>query len=190
MGKTAASSSYHKDVQFTIGNSRVIPNAGLLITSGMLENCGFDDVMIRFNRKTQKYSSSDIMKAMLASILTGNLGFEDIHQLEKDPDFYMDALHINGIPSEATYRQRITELALDQGPEIEEALNQLSLDLLKKHKAKLTPTKEGYIVIDIDVSPFINEKCKKEGIGRTYKKKDGFAPIFAARTGRLILSAD
>ncbi|MDO4805008.1 MAG: IS1380 family transposase [Lachnospiraceae bacterium] len=38
---------------------------------------------------------------------------------------------------------------------------------------------EGYVVIDVDVSPFINEKCKKEGNGRTYKKKDGFAPIFA-----------
>ena len=188
MGKTAASSSYHKDVQFTIGNSRVIPNAGLLITSGMLEECSFDDALSRFTRKTQKYSSADIMKAMLASILTGNLGFEDIRQLEKDPAFYMDALHMKGIPSEATYRQRITELALDHGPEIEETLNQLSLDLLKKYNVKLTPTKEGYIVIDIDVSPFINEKCKKEGIGRTYKKKDGFAPIFAyiAQEGYLL----
>ena len=157
----------------------MIPNAGLLITSGMPEECSFDAALSRFTRKTQKYSSADIMKAMLASILTGNLGFEDIHQLEKDPAFYMDALHMKGIPSEATYRQRITELALNHGPEIEETLNQLSLDLLKKYNVKLTPTKEGCIVIDIDVSPFINEKCKKEGIGRTYKKKDGFAPIFA-----------
>ena len=186
--KGSASSSYHKSVRFTIGNSRVVPNAGLLIASGMLEECSFDDALSRFTRKTQKYSSADIMKAMLASILTGNLGFEDIRQLEKDPAFYMDALHMKGIPSEATYRQRITELALDHGPEIEETLNQLSLDLLKKYNVKLTPTKEGYIVIDIDVSPFINEKCKKEGIGRTYKKEDGFAPIFAyiAQEGYLL----
>ena len=115
--KGSASSSYHKSVRFTIGNSRVVPNAGLLIASGMLEECSFDDALSRFTRKTQKYSSADIMKAMLASILTGNLGFEDIRQLEKDPAFYMDALHMKGIPSEATYRQRITELALDHGPE-------------------------------------------------------------------------
>ena len=135
--KGSASSSYHKSVRFTIGNSRVVPNAGLLIASGMLEECSFDDALSRFTRKTQKYSSADIMKAMLASILTGNLGFEDIRQLEKDPAFYMDALHMKGIPSEATYRQRITELALDHGPEIEETLNQLSLDLLKKYNVKL-----------------------------------------------------
>lgn len=72
--KGSASSSYHKSVRFTIGNSRVVPNAGLLIASGMLEECSFDDALSRFTRKTQKYSSADIMKAMLASILTGNLG--------------------------------------------------------------------------------------------------------------------
>ena len=66
--KGSASSSYHKSVRFTIGNSRVVPNAGLLIASGMLEECSFDDALSRFTRKTQKYSSADIMKAMLASI--------------------------------------------------------------------------------------------------------------------------
>ncbi len=39
--------------------------------------------------------------------------------------------------------------------------------------------KKGYVPIDIDVNPFLDEKCKKEGISRTYKKKDGYAPIFA-----------
>ena len=162
-----------------MGSSRVIPNSGLLITSEILEESGFDGALSRFSRPSQKYSAADIMKAMLASILTGNLGFGDICQLQQDPEFYADALHMGGIPSEATYRQRITDLALERGPEIEDVLNQLNLDLLKKFNVKLTPIPEGYVTIDIDVSPFINEKCRKEGIGRTYKKKDGFAPIFA-----------
>lgn len=33
--------------------------------------------------------------------------------------------------------------------------------------------------LDIDVSPFDNSKIKKEGVSRTYKEFDGFAPIFA-----------
>ena len=37
----------------------------------------------------------------------------------------------------------------------------------------------GFVQIDIDVSPFIDEKCAKEGISKTYKLKDGYAPIFA-----------
>jgi hypothetical protein len=33
--------------------------------------------------------------------------------------------------------------------------------------------------LDVDVSPFDNSNTKKEGVGFTYKKVDGFAPIFA-----------
>jgi len=33
--------------------------------------------------------------------------------------------------------------------------------------------------LDIDVSPFDNSKTKKEGVSRTYKGYDGYAPIFA-----------
>ena len=37
----------------------------------------------------------------------------------------------------------------------------------------------AYIPLDIDVSPFDNGKTKNEGVSRTYKGCDGFAPIFA-----------
>ena len=33
--------------------------------------------------------------------------------------------------------------------------------------------------LDIDVSPFDNSKTSKEGVSRTYKGCDGYAPIFA-----------
>jgi hypothetical protein len=33
--------------------------------------------------------------------------------------------------------------------------------------------------VDIDVSPFDNSKTKKEGVSWTYKKFDGYVPIFA-----------
>jgi hypothetical protein len=35
------------------------------------------------------------------------------------------------------------------------------------------------VALDVDVSPFDNSKTKKEGIGFTYKKFMGYAPIFA-----------
>lgn len=35
------------------------------------------------------------------------------------------------------------------------------------------------MAVDLDVSPFDNSKTKKEGISWTYKKFDGYAPIFA-----------
>ncbi len=38
---------------------------------------------------------------------------------------------------------------------------------------------ECYLPLDIDVSPFDNSGTKKEGVSRTYKGADGYAPIFA-----------
>ncbi len=48
-------------------------------------------------------------------------------------------------------------------------------------KATITPLKTSkgqYIPVDIDVSPMDNSRTKKEGVGRTYKGCDGYAPIF------------
>ena len=36
-----------------------------------------------------------------------------------------------------------------------------------------------YIPLDIEVSPFANPDCGKEGVEWTYKQIDGYAPIFA-----------
>lgn len=39
--------------------------------------------------------------------------------------------------------------------------------------------KGGLAAVAIDVSPFDNSKTKKEGVSRTYRGVDGYAPIFA-----------
>lgn len=37
----------------------------------------------------------------------------------------------------------------------------------------------GYVPMDMDVTPFDNSKTKKQGVSRTYKGYDGYAPIMA-----------
>ena len=37
----------------------------------------------------------------------------------------------------------------------------------------------GYVPVDIDVTPFDNSKTKKQGVSRTYNGCDGYAPIMA-----------
>jgi hypothetical protein len=55
--------------------------------------------------------------------------------------------------------------------------------LIRKVAPVITPVKtekHGDVVpLDIDVSPFDNSGTKKEGVSRTYKKVDGYAPIFS-----------
>ena len=43
----------------------------------------------------------------------------------------------------------------------------------------ITPCHKNMVAVDIDVSPFDNSGTKKEGVSWTYKKVDGYAPIFA-----------
>ena len=46
---------------------------------------------------------------------------------------------------------------------------------------RIVPSKlpNGYVPVDIDVTPFDNSKTRKEGVSRTYKGYDGYAPIMA-----------
>jgi hypothetical protein len=43
----------------------------------------------------------------------------------------------------------------------------------------ITPCHGNLVAVDIDVSPFDNSKTKKKGVSWTYKKFDGYVPIFA-----------
>ena len=47
--------------------------------------------------------------------------------------------------------------------------------------ANVTPTvfDKGYVPLDLDVTPFDNSKTNKEGVSRTYKGFDGYAPMMA-----------
>lgn len=42
-----------------------------------------------------------------------------------------------------------------------------------------TPLNYGLIPVDIDVIPFDNSKTHKEGVSRSYKGYDGYAPMMA-----------
>ena len=41
----------------------------------------------------------------------------------------------------------------------------------------MTPLATGHVALDINVYPMNNEKTRKEGVSRTYKDFDGYAPI-------------
>ncbi len=60
-----------------------------------------------------------------------------------------------------------------------------SAHLLHEFGATVSPVNLGrdevrpYVPLDIDVSPFDNSGTKKQGVSRTYKGHDGYAPILA-----------
>lgn len=93
-----------------------------------------------------------------------------------DPDYYKYALGISyAIPSAETLRQRFDMI----GDSLRGDILQANVDLLREMKIESSALENGYVPVDIDVTPFDNSKTKKEGVSRTYKGFDGFAPIMA-----------
>ncbi len=54
-----------------------------------------------------------------------------------------------------------------------------NVNMLKAHNFLPTPLQNGYIPFDMDVTPMDNSKSGKEGVSRTYKGFDGYAPMMA-----------
>ncbi len=115
---------------------------------------------------------SDITKSYLALLSIGKNDFEAINTIESD-FYFMSAMDIHDIPCEATLRQRMDKHAGEFLPIVEKA----SRDFLANIQPTLRPLSTGHIPIDADVTPMDNSGSHKEGVSRTYKGHDGFAPM-------------
>jgi len=115
---------------------------------------------------------SDVIKSYLALLSIGKNDFEAINTIESE-FYFMSAMDINDIPCEATLRQRMDNHADKFLPIVEKA----SRDFLCNIQPTLRPLSTGHIPIDADVTPMDNSGSHKEGVSRTYKGHDGFAPM-------------
>ena len=172
-----------KKQQFTIAftNERLITPSGLIFVGGML---GKSELVNRLNRipvDEQKRSqpqikNGDIVLTYVGLLAQGKTQFEAVKEMEDDPEYYKDALGIvRSIPSAETLRQRMDDI----GDSKREDILRTNLSLFKAHGVKPSPLPCGLTPLDIDVSPMDNSKSRKEGVSRTYKGCDGYAPIFA-----------
>lgn len=127
---------------------------------------------------------ADVLLAMIGLLCLGKSDFADIEAFRKDP-FFPKALGLTVVPSEPTLRQRLQEF----GPLPLEILGEENARLIKAHAPGIRPCFKTWVALDVDVSPFDNSNTKKEGVAFTYKKVDGYAPIFAylGEEGYLVL---
>jgi len=89
----------------------------------------------------------------------------------------MNAFDLKTVASESVFRQRF-----DDFPALRTlaALRKLNTRLLSKRTFNQVDADGLELVpVDIDVSPFDNSGSSKQGVSWTYKKHDGYAPIFA-----------
>jgi len=161
-----------------ISNERLIIASGLSIAGLLL---GKTDLAKRLNLTQLKdnaaphIKNSDVAFSYIGMLCQGKSDFDFIREMDSDPDFYCKALGIRDIPSSETLRQRL-DMAGEQWRNI---ILQENRKMLKASNANLTPCLDQYLPLDIDVSPFDNSGTKRQGVARTYKGFDGYAPIFA-----------
>ena len=124
-----------------------------------------------------KHENSNCVFGYVGLLCQGKTDYEDIREMQEDPSFYCKALRINTIPSAETVRQRLDYLGNDLA-ELDLIMEE-SAALLRNTGIQPTPTKNGYMALDVDVSVHDNSQTKKEGVERTYLGIDGYAPIYA-----------
>ena len=163
------------------GEESLVSHSGLILIGDLLEATNLKDRLsnLDIHCDQRKYTHADIAFAMMALISIGKPDYDAIESFRVNPEFFIDALGLSGCPSSPTLRQRLELMAKEPTYEL---LKEESASLIRRKAPALTPlsTSAGPLVpLDIDVSPFDNSKTHKEGVSRTYKGCDGFAPIFA-----------
>ena len=165
-------------VEFT--NERIIPASGLAVVGALLGKSGFIKKLNRMDvtsdRSQHQIKNGDIVLTYLGMLFMGKPYFEAVHEMDDDKDFYKTALFITrSIPSEETLRQRMDDI----GDSLRQTILEQNVEMLLANKIQPTALANGLVPVDIDVTPMDNSKSKKEGVSRTYKGFDGYAPMMA-----------
>jgi len=166
------------NIEFT--NERIIPASGLAIVGAILGKSEFVKSLNRMdvtkNRSQRQIKNGDILLTYIGLLTMGKPAYDSVHEFDDDEGFYKHALGITrSIPSEETLRQRMDDI----GDTLRGKILSENVRLLRANGIVPSKLSNGFIPVDIDVTPFDNSKTKKEGVSRTYKGYDGYAPIMA-----------
>ncbi len=165
-------------VEFT--NEHIIPSGELAVVGAILGKSDFvkncSNMKVDCNHPQHQIKNGDVMLTYIGMQCMGKPSFDAVHEMDDDPDFYKAALGIcYAIPSAETLRQRFDLI----GSSIRRQILDENIKMLKSNGVVPSKLPCGYVPVDMDVSPFDNPKTCKEGVSRTYKGCDGYAPMFS-----------
>ena len=171
---------YKPRFKVVFSNERILSPSGLGIVGGMLAKSDFvkrcNRIPVDKKRSEPQIKNGDILLTYIGLLCQAKTPFEAVNEMKDDPEFYKDALGIvRSIPSAETLRQRMDDIGSSLRPQILRA----NVDMFRTHAVAPTGLPTGEVPLDIDVTPFDNSKTRKEGVSRTYKGFDGYAPIMA-----------
>lgn len=163
-----------------LSNERLITPSGLALVGGAL---GKSDLVklanrtkIDSKRSQPQIKNGDILLSYIGLLCQGKTCYEAVQEFHEDPAYFKYALGIAyAIPSPETLRQRMDLI----GSSMRDDILQANVTMFQNLDITPTPLENGKVPLDLDVTPFDNSKTMKEGVSRTYKGFDGYAPIMA-----------
>jgi hypothetical protein len=159
------------------GKEELNSTGGNYVCGQMISEEAFEQVPENFQpRRKDSISDRNVLMTMIGMLCNSRTDFNDVKLYQEDIVF-AHSFQIDKLPSEATLRQRLDELP-EQRSHV--ALRGFNQALLKGRTFGTVQAGHLNLVpVDIDVSVLDNSDSNKQGVSFTYKKHDGFAPIFA-----------
>lgn len=168
------------DYKIEQGNEIISGNSGIGIVGKHLETQNIHKYII--NNMTgscaEKSRACNVISSWVGLLSQGRSNYEDISLFDDDP-FFINSLQLSHLYSSSRFRQITEEISTPEIIKIIKALNIQQLQGKNFGTLKLEQYGTEYIPCDLDVSPLDNSKSSKEDVGLTYKKHDGYAPMFA-----------
>ncbi len=169
-----------KTIHVEFSNECLITPSGLVFVGQILGKSSF---VKKINRAPiskeylqKQIKNGDVLLTYIGMLCQGKPQYEAVREMLDDPEYYRHALGVAyAIPSAETLRQRFDMI----GDTLRKDILQANIDMLHEMKIEPSALENGYVPVDIDVTPFDNSKTMKEGVSRTYKGFDGYAPIMA-----------
>lgn len=169
-----------KTIHVEFSDERLITPSGLVFVGQIL---GKSDFIKKINRSPvsdeyfqKQIKNGDVLLTYIGLLCQGKTQYEAVRETADDPDYYKYALGIAyAIPSADTLRQRFDMI----GDSLRGDIQQANIDMLREMHIEPSALANGYVPVDIDVTPFDNSGSNKECVSRTYKGFDGYAPIMA-----------
>ena len=169
-----------KTIHVEFSDERLITPSGLVFVGQILGKSAFvkkiNRAPISSDYLQKQIKNGDILLTYIGMLCQGKPQYEAVREMLDDLEYYKYSLGVAyAIPSAETLRQRFDMI----GDSLRKDILQANIDMLREMKIEPSALENGYVPVDIDVTPFDNSKTMKEGVSRTYKGFDGYAPIMA-----------
>ncbi len=166
----------HTRFQIRQVDAELSSHSGLALLGDLMQACEFKrevDKVHLLRRPNPELRHGEVLGTMTALLFLGKPDYDAVKPFHEDL-LMRKALGLPRVPSAETLRDR-----LEKADHLfDDVVRKLSGDVVRRF-GKPTAGSEGFVPLDIDVTPFDNSGSHKEGVSRTYHNRDGYAPIFA-----------